>query len=68
MDASDVGIAAVLSQHSPKDNNLHPFAFLSRKLLPVEKNYDMRNRELLVVKVGLEEWVGGGKSSISGQD
>lgn len=40
----------------PRDNKLHPCAFLSRKLSPAERNYDVGNRELLVVKVILEEW------------
>lgn len=55
VDASDLGIGAVLSQRSPKDNKLHPCAFLSRKLSSAERNYDVGNRELLAVKVALEE-------------
>ncbi len=56
VDASDVGVGAVLSQHSPKDNKVHSCAFFSRKLSPAEKNYDVGNRELLAVKLALEEW------------
>lgn len=56
VDASDVGIGAVLSQRSPEDNRLHPCAFLSQKLSPAERNYDVGNRELLAVNVALEEW------------
>ena len=56
VDASNVGIGAILSQKSAKDNKLHPCAFFSRKLTPAEKNYDISNKELLVVKVALEEW------------
>ncbi|KAK7883026.1 hypothetical protein WMY93_029200 [Mugilogobius chulae] len=56
VDASDVGVGAVLSQSDPKDGKLHPCAFLSRKLSPSERNYDIGNRELLAVKVALEEW------------
>lgn len=56
VNASDVGIGAVLSQRSPLDNKLHPCDFLSRKLTPAERNYDVGNRELLAVKVALEEW------------
>lgn len=44
IDTSEVGIRAVLSQRSPKDNCLHPCAF------------DVGNWELLAVKVALEEW------------
>ena len=56
VDASDTGLGAVLSQRSPIDNKLHPCAFLSRKLDSAEKNYDVGNKELLAVKVALEEW------------
>ena len=56
VDASDVGIGAVLSQRSPKDKKLHPCAFFSKKLDSAERNYDIGNRELLAVKEALEEW------------
>lgn len=56
VDASDVGVGAVLSQRSPEDNKLHPCAFLSHRLSPTERNYDVGNRELLAVKLALEEW------------
>ncbi len=56
VDASDVGVGAVLSQRSSSDNKLHPCAFLSRKLSSTERNYDVGNRELLAIKVALEEW------------
>ncbi|KAK3549321.1 hypothetical protein QTP70_034549 [Hemibagrus guttatus] len=35
---------------------LHPCAFFSRKLNPAEMNYDIGNRELLAIKLALEEW------------
>ena len=56
VDASDVGVGAILSQRSQVDNKLHPCAFLSQKLSPAERNYDVGNRELLAIKVALEEW------------
>lgn len=56
VDASNVGVGAALSQRSEKDNKLHPCTFLSHKLSPDERNYDIGNRELLAVKVALEEW------------
>ena len=56
VDASDLGIGAVLSRCSKTDDKLHPCAFLSRRLSPAERNYDVGNRELLAVKVALEEW------------
>lgn len=56
VDASDSGVGAVLSQRSEEDNKLHPVAFFSRRLSPAEKNYDVGNRELLAIKLALEEW------------
>ncbi|KAI2644484.1 Transposon Tf2-6 polyprotein [Labeo rohita] len=35
---------------------MHPCAFFSRKLTPAERNYDVGNRELLAMKLALEEW------------
>ena len=56
VDASDVGIGAVLSQQSEEDQQVHPVAFLSRRFTPAEKNYDVGNRELLAVHAALSEW------------
>ncbi len=56
VDASDTGVGAVLSQRSPVDHKIHPCAFFSRRLSPAERNYDIGNRELLAVKLALEEW------------
>lgn len=39
-----------------KDNGLHPCAFLSRRLSPSEQNYDEGDREILAMKVAMEEW------------
>uniref|UniRef100_A0A3B3H296 Gypsy retrotransposon integrase-like protein 1 n=1 Tax=Oryzias latipes TaxID=8090 RepID=A0A3B3H296_ORYLA len=56
VDASNEGLGAVLSQRSELDGKVHPCAFLSRRLSQAERNYDIGNRELLAVKVALEEW------------
>ncbi|KAK3543848.1 hypothetical protein QTP70_030068 [Hemibagrus guttatus] len=56
MDASTTGVGAVLSQQQGNPSCLHPCAFFFRKLIPEEVNYDIGNRELLVVKLALEEW------------
>lgn len=56
VDASDVGVGAVLSQRAKGDNKLHPCTFFSKKLSPTERNYDEGNRELLAVKLALEDW------------
>ncbi|KAI2653584.1 Transposon Tf2-9 polyprotein [Labeo rohita] len=55
-DASTTGVGAVLSQAVSDPPLLHPCAYNSRKLSPAEQNYDVGNRELLVIKLALEEW------------
>lgn len=59
VDASEVGVGAVLTQRLAGHNKLHPCAFLSWKQLPAERNYDVGNRKLLAVKVALENWLEG---------
>jgi hypothetical protein len=54
--ASDVGVGAVLSQRSDLALKLHPCTFFSHHLNATERNYDVGNRELLAVKMALEEW------------
>ena len=56
VDASDVGIGAILSQWSEEDQHIHPVAFLSRRFSPAEANYDVGNRELLAIHAALTEW------------
>ncbi len=56
VDASDVGVGAVLSQRSLCDGKVHPCAFFSRRLSPAERNYDIGNKELLAVRLALGEW------------
>ncbi|KAL0153949.1 hypothetical protein M9458_050706, partial [Cirrhinus mrigala] len=46
----------VLSQAVGEPPLLHPCAFFSRKLSPAEQNYDVGNRELLAIKLALDEW------------
>lgn len=53
VDASDSGVGAVLSQHSR--GKLHPCAFLSCRLSQAEQNYNVEDRELLAIKLALEE-------------
>lgn len=55
VDASDSGVGAVLSQRSDPDGCFHPCAFFSQRMSPAERNYDIGNRELLAVKLALEE-------------
>ncbi len=56
VDASEVGVGAVLSQRATSDDKLHPCAFFSHRLSPAERNYDIGNRELLAIKLAWEEW------------
>ncbi|KAJ8374999.1 hypothetical protein SKAU_G00055790 [Synaphobranchus kaupii] len=56
VDASDTGVGAILSQRSASDSKLHPCAFFSRRLSSAERNYDVGDRELLAIKLALEEW------------
>ncbi len=55
-DAFTTVVGAVLSQHHGEPPHLHPCAYYSRKLSPAERNYDIGNRELLAIKLALEEW------------
>ncbi len=56
VDASEEGVGAVLSQHSSSDDRVHSCVFFSHRLSPTERNYNIGNRELLAVKLALEEW------------
>ncbi|CAJ0968301.1 unnamed protein product [Ranitomeya imitator] len=56
VDASEIGAGAVLSQRSSDCSVMKPCAFFSRKFSPAERNYDVGNRELLVMKWAFEEW------------
>ncbi len=56
VDASTTGVGAILSQQQGNPAKLHPCAFFSRTLSPAEHNYDIGNRELLAIKLALEEW------------
>ncbi|KAI2661109.1 Transposon Tf2-6 polyprotein [Labeo rohita] len=57
VDASSTGIGAVLSQRQGEPAKMFPCAYFSHKLSPAERNYDVGNRELLVIKLALEEWL-----------
>lgn len=56
VDASEVGVGAILSQRSSADEKIHPCAFFSHRLSPAERNYDVGNRELLAIRLALGEW------------
>ncbi|KAK5919575.1 hypothetical protein CgunFtcFv8_023452 [Champsocephalus gunnari] len=48
-----MGVGAILSERAMNSQKLHPCAFFSRRLT---RNYDVGNRELLAMKLALEEW------------
>ncbi|KAI2654711.1 Transposon Tf2-6 polyprotein [Labeo rohita] len=56
VDASSTGVGAVLSQRQGEPGKTFPCAYYSHKLTPAERNYDVGNRELLAIKLALEEW------------
>ncbi|KAI2646676.1 Transposon Tf2-9 polyprotein [Labeo rohita] len=56
VDASSSGVGAVLSQRQGDPAKMFPCAYYSHKLSPAERNYDVGNRELLAIKLALEEW------------
>jgi len=47
---------AVLSRVSSEDEKWHPVAFLSKSLSPVERNYEIHDKEMLVIIRALQEW------------
>jgi hypothetical protein len=55
MDASDYVSAGMLSQYDD-DNILHPIAYFSKKHSPAEYNYEIYNKELMVIVRAFKEW------------
>ena len=54
-DASDLAKGGILSQHEP-DKKWHPVAFYSKKFLPAEVNYDVHDKEMVVIVDCFKEW------------
>jgi len=46
----------VLSQQSPEDDKWHPVLFYSKSMNDVERNYEIHDKEMLVIIRALEEW------------
>src|SRR5882724_230173 len=55
-DASDYTIAAIISQISPDDGDLHPIVFYSRSMQPAELNYEIYDKELLAILEAFQQW------------
>ena len=54
-DASNFATGAVLSQRG-EDGEIHPVAFYSKTLNYAERNYEIYDKEFLVIIQALEEW------------
>jgi len=54
-DTSDYAIGAISSQHNEK-GILNPIAYYSRKLKDPERNYDIHDKELLLIVDVLYKW------------
>jgi len=55
VDVSNHAIGGMLSMKC-KDRLWRPMAFLSKSLNEIERNYEIHNKEILVVIRGLENW------------
>lgn len=68
VDASEVGVGAILSQRHGSPSKLYPCAYFSYKLSPAERNYDVRNCKLLACLRRMETLAGGSCPSFCGTD
>jgi hypothetical protein len=55
-DCSNFALGAVLSQVCPKDNLLHPVAYLSQSLIKAERDYTIFDKKLLAIVASFKEW------------
>jgi len=54
-DASDLCKAGILSQYKP-DNRWDPLAYYNKRFLPAELNYDIHDKEMVVIVNSFKEW------------
>ncbi len=54
-DCSDVATIGMLSQKCPSDEQWHPVVFYSKALQGAETHYEIHDKELLAVILGLKE-------------
>jgi len=54
-DASNLAKAGILSQYEP-DKRWHPLAFYNKCFLPAELNYDVHDKEIVVIVNCFQEW------------
>ncbi|KAG5721963.1 hypothetical protein E4T56_gene18482 [Termitomyces sp. T112] len=55
-DASDYAIARILSQLDLGGKDLHPVAFYTQSIIPVELNYDIYDKKLLTIVKAFRQW------------
>ncbi|KAG5722531.1 hypothetical protein E4T56_gene2919 [Termitomyces sp. T112] len=55
-DASDYAITGILSQSNSGGKDLHPVAFYTQSIIPVELNYDIYNKKLLAIIKAFYQW------------
>ena len=53
-DVSDYAIAGILSQDF--EGILHPLAFISKKMIPAELNYEIHDKKMLAIVSSFKEW------------
>src|SRR6266540_5131917 len=54
--SSNFATGAILSQVSAEDKKWHPVTFLSKSLSPIERNYEIHDKEMLAIIQALQEW------------
>jgi hypothetical protein len=55
-DCSDLAAGAVLTQLHSDDQKWHPVAFFSKTLHDAETHYEIHDKELLAIILGIKEW------------
>ena len=55
-DVSDLANGALLSQYEDSDKKWHPVAFYSKQFSPAKLNYDIHNKEMVVIVNCFKEW------------
>src|SRR5882724_3479191 len=56
MDASNYAIAAIISQISPDDGDIHLTTFYSHSMQLAELNYEIYDKELLAIFKAFQQW------------
>ena len=56
MDALDYALMAILSTTSPTNGKIHPIAFHSQTFTLPELNYDVHDKELLMIFEAFKIW------------